>query len=259
MMHRQMIFKCLSGTFLAMCAVPVFACSDLPNICQMNAQHHQNMQDIGYEIAEANYWQQQDDIEAEGERYYHHEPSYGYDPTLQRMNVAGGVANIMANHATRLEQIKNDPRFKDFEKSYENGAWEFFQDEAKAKNGEYCAALYWKKDSFVRVSGPGDDYKGALLTFWGPNIPKPEKQQTIKVTLYQNADAPQNVQVFNYTLPDYAYGAISIAVPTLDALLDNMEDQFKFEIKQNGQSIANSTWHDGLLAKKMLTQCAQGK
>lgn len=255
MTHRQTILKWIAATSLAVCAMPSFACSDLPNICEMNAQHHQNMMDIGHSMVEANYWQQQEDMEAEDEYYYHHEPSYGYDPTLQRMNAAGGVANTMANHTTRLEQVKNDPRYQ----SYENGSWEFFQDAPKVKAGEYCAALYWQKDSFVRVSGPGGEYKGALLTFWGPNIPKPEKQQTIKISLYQNDEAPQNVQVFNYTLPNYEYGAIAIAVPTLDALLSNMEDKMKFEIKQDGKSIANIAWHSGLRAKEMLKQCTSGK
>lgn len=33
-------------------SLSAWACSDLPNICEMNAQHHQQMQDYGREAAE---------------------------------------------------------------------------------------------------------------------------------------------------------------------------------------------------------------
>ena len=43
------------GFFAALCAVstPAQACSDLANICQMNQQHHQNMQDYARQAAES--------------------------------------------------------------------------------------------------------------------------------------------------------------------------------------------------------------
>ena len=229
----------------------VQACSDLPNICEMNAQHHQQMMDYGREAAEAYYWQQQDEIEAAGDRYYDDAPTRYDDPTQARMAVATGAVGIMSSHNAKLEELKKDPRYQ----AYNNGAWEFFNDVAKPKPGEYCAALYWKQDGFVRVSGPGGDYKGALLTFWGPDVPKPAKQQTIKVALYQNDEAPQVVQAFNYVLSGYEYGAIALAVPTLDALLSSMEDKIRFELKVNGKAVAKVDWHDGLIARDKLKEC----
>lgn len=249
------VWRVLPALVLLGAVQPVWACSDLPNICEMNAQHHQQMMDYGREAAEAYYWQQQEDIEAADERYYDYAPTQYYDPTQVRMTVATGVVDIMANHNAKLDAIKNDPRYQ----AYNNGAWEFFQDVQKPVAGEYCAALYWKQEGFVRVSGPGGDYKGALLTFWGPDIPRPAKQQTIKVALYQNDEAPQEVKAFNYLLPGYEYGAIALAVPTLDALLTSMEDKIRFELKVDGKSVAKVDWHDGLMARDKLKECTLAK
>lgn len=231
------------------------ACSDLPNICEMNAQHHQQMQEYARDAAEAYYWQQQEEMEYRSQRYYDNEPTQYHDPTQIRLTVATGVADIMSTNASKMEELKKDPRYQ----TYLNGGWEFFQDTRQPKAGEYCAALYWKKDSMVRVSGPGGEYRGALLTFWGPDIPKPAKQQMLKVALYQNDEAPQEVKAFNYLLPGYEYGAIAVAVPTLDALLSNMEDKIRFELKVAGKSVAKVDWHDGLLARDKLRQCTLAK
>lgn len=236
-------------------APSAWACSDLPNICEMNSQHHQQMQDYAREAAEAYYWQQQDEMEYRSQRYYDDTPTQYYDPTQIRMTVATGMADMVASEKSKIEALQKDPRYQ----TYLNGGWEFFQDVQQPKPGEYCAALYWKKDSMVRVSGPGGEYKGALLTFWGPDIPKPDKQETIKVALYQNDEAPQEVKAFNYVLPGYDYGAIAFAVPTLDALLSTMEDKIRFEIKVKGKSVARVDWHDGLIARDKLKECTLAK
>ena len=236
---------------LSILPLSIWACSDLPNICEMNAQHHQQMQDYGREAAEAYYWQQQ-------EQYDHEpEPPRDYtnvDPMQSRMQVATGMLDLAAQKADHPTQLMQDPRHA----RYINGGWDYFQDSAKPKKGEYCAAFFWKKDSLIKVSGPGGDYQGAMLTFWGADIPQPKQTEKIKVTLKQSTGEAQTVQVFNYKLPNYAYAAISFAVPTVQALLDNMQDQEQFTIEQNGKTLLSVAWHDGFKARDQLKNCVTG-
>lgn len=254
-MNRQSLFKLLGSSVLFSIATTTWACSDLPNICQMNAYHHEQMNDYGRQAAENYYWQQQEEMEYRSQQYYDDEPTRYYDPTQVRMTVATQALQTLSSEALKIEELKKDPRYQ----TYLNGGWEFFQDSVKPKAGEYCAAFYWKQDGFVRVSGPGGDYQGALLTFWGADIPKPEKQETIKVALYQNDEPPQEVKAFNYVLKGYDYGAISFAIPTVDALLSTMEDKQRFELKIKGKSVAKVDWHDGLKARDQLKQCITAK
>lgn len=242
----------ISGLVLA---APALACSDLPNICQMNSYHHEQMVDYGRQAAEDYYWQQQDEREYRSQRYDDYDPAPYYDPMQTKLSAATATVNSMSANMQGMEKLMQDPRYQ----TYLNGGWEFFQDSVKPKAGEYCAAFYWKKDGFVKVSGPGGEYQGGLLTFWGADIPKPAQQEIIKVVLYQNDEAPQTVKAFNYVLKGYDYGAIAFAVPAGDALFASMEDKQRFELKIDGKSVAKVDWHDGLKARDQLKQCVQAK
>ena len=109
----------------------------------------------------------------------------------------------------------------------------------------------------MKLSGPAGDYKGALLTFYGQDIPRPSSVQKVRVTLNQSNDKPQTVQVFNYAMPGYDYGAITMAVPTIEALLEGMEDTQSFELVMDGKSIAKVGWEGGLAARDKLRQCVR--
>ncbi len=223
---------------------PAAACSDLPNICAAQAEHHRQMMDIAATPTQGG----QDD---QGPPY--EEPPA--DPMRDRMTVATGMISLMQqnvdNMARRAELMK-DPLYT----RYENGGWDFFQDHAEPAPGEYCAAFYWKKDGLVRVSGPGGDYKGALLTFWSDDIPQPVGVDKIKVTLVQSdGSPPQTVEAFNYRLPGEAYGAIALAVPSVEALLDNMLDTHGFDLQIKGKSVAKVDWTGGYAARDRLKQC----
>lgn len=233
-----------AAAFALSVSAPAAACSDLPNICAANAEHHRQMMDIAATP-------QQGEPDDGGPRYA--EPPA--DPMRDRMSVATGMIALMQqnvdNMARRAEMMK-DPRYA----RYENGGWDFFQDHAKPAPGEYCAAFYWKKDGLVRVSGPGGDYKGALLTFWSDDIPQPVGVEKIKVTLVQSdGSPPQTVEAYNYRLPGEAYGAIALAVPSVEALLDNMLDTHGFDLQIKGKSVAKVDWTGGHAARDRLKQC----
>lgn len=238
----------ISGAFLAFGIIPneaAFACSDLPNICQQQAQHHQQMMDIAATSPQG-----------EGDPRYEEPP---VDPMQTRMSMATGMIQMMqlaVDNAAKLAELKKDPRYA----RYENGGWEFFQDHANAMPGEYCVAFYWKKTGLVRLSGPGGDYPGALLTFWGEDIPKPDGVKKIKVTLSQSdGGAPQTVEALNYHLPGDAYGAIALTVPSIDALLDNMLDIHGFDLAIKGASVAKVDWDGGLAARDTLKKCVAAR
>lgn len=239
---------------------PARACSDLPNICSMNAQHHQSMVDISSGYYYGDYYGEDDYY---GDDYYdggYYSGDIGYsaysaDYGRSLSNEAASFASAVAKQQSALQERLQDPGFRQAYERYTNGGWDYFQDHADAAAGEYCAAFYWRGDGMVRLSGPGGDYEGALITFWGPNVPTPSDVKTIAVTLDQADGAPQRVQAFNYHLAGDAWGAIALAVPSIEAALQGMEDQQSFKLLIGGKTVAQVEWRDGLTARSQLERC----
>jgi len=252
----------LGGAVVAALAFagPAAACSDLPNICAMNAQHHQSMVDISASYAYGDYYGEEeyygDDYYDSG--YYSGDidySAYAEDPGRSLSNEAASFASAVSAQQAALDEKLKDPGFRKAYERYSNGGWDYFQDNAGAAPGEYCAAFYWKGDGMVRLSGPGGDYQGALITFWGPNIPTPSEVKTISVTLDQADGAPQKVKAFNYHLAGDAWGAIALAVPSIEAALEGMEDQQSFKLLIGSKTVAEVEWQGGLKAKRKLQSC----
>lgn len=159
----------------------------------------------------------------------------------------GQVALKMANDVQKKRQLMA-------------GKWEVYQDQERAGPGEFCAALFLNPDGLLRLSGPGGGYEGAMLTFWGRDIPRPEAARTVRVKLAQSDDtgAPQTVTAFNYTQPgEHGWGAIAIAVPSADALLANMIDDLGFAITIGDRQVIAIRWSNGLSARDRLKACLQ--
>jgi hypothetical protein len=177
------------------------------------------------------------------------------DPMQSRVNTAISMVELMELNLREQQKLINDPRYQ----AYINGAWDFFQGKNGAAPGESCAAFFSKKDGIVMLSGPDKYNKGALLTFWGKDIPRPKKVERVKVTLTQPGDPPQTVQAFNYLFPGIKYGAISFAVPTIDAALATMEDVLSFDLAMKGKSVLKIEWNGGLAARDKLRQCVSAR
>lgn len=221
-------------------------CSDLPSVCEQKAQQHPNKEN---KAAHSN------GVRGEGSG------SAAFDPMQGLLSHAASVSTAVAQQSPdEIEKrAKGDPKFKAAYERYLNGGWEYFQDVAGAAPGEYCAAFYAKGGGMVRLSGPGKEYEGALMTFWGADVPTPAKMQKVKVTLKQSNDAPQTVQAFNYKLPGEAFGAIAFAVPTIEAALEGMEDEASFDLEMDGKSVASVEWQDGLAARDQLRKCVNAR
>lgn len=226
-------------------SMPAHACSDLPNICAQNARHHQEMMDIAAtaprgedERADAGY-----------------EASAAGDPMAAAMAAMSDVSRSAGMSAQEIEARKRDPKFRAAYERYHNGGWDNLQDGDSPEPGEYCVALYSKGDVMLRISGPGGDYRGALMTFSGGKITGSQDVRKIKVTLNQSDGSSQTVRAFNYQLPGEAYGSIAFAVPTIEAAMAEMNERQGFEVLVSGQSVARLDWSGGLAARRKLEQC----
>lgn len=207
-----------------------------------------------------NYQEYQDDREYQGGNSF---SSNYYDPELAAVELQAASAMLQLQQQIELLQ---DPKYL----KYLSGSWKLFPTSTLegATPGDYCVASFLKASIdpeahnapvMINLSGPGGDYKGALLTFAAEAIPKPEKMETIVVTLIQNDNPPATVKAFNYSMPNMPFGVIAFAVPTIDEALAGMEDVQSFDVKIDGRSVAKTSWHSGLRVRDEFRKCLNGQ
>ncbi len=164
-----------------------------------------------------------------------------------------------------------------------SGWWEFMQANSKAGPGEYCAASFlrakrltepgnedaMKEGIVVTLFGPGGNYRGALLAFspLGDDsakvFPKLKSGKPVLLTLKQGNIKPVTLNAIYVETKSKANPKapplLAFAVPSIEALLGGMEDNWSFDVSYEGKSIANIEWHDGLIARDELKKCLSGK
>jgi hypothetical protein len=234
---------------------PALACSDLPNICEQQRLQQEQNNEYFRQQQEEYFRQQQQQLQQQQQfdnESYSPPPTTPYDPMQARVNYA---YNLFQLFALQQQQLAENPLYR----KYIDGSWEFFQDAKEPKPGEYCVALFYRKGTILTLSGPGGDYQGALLSFWGQNIPRPKKLETVKVTLVQSNSPTQTVTALNYAVPGSEFGTISLVVPTIDAALAGMEDIQSFDVAIAGKSVAQIEWHSGLAARDNLRKCLSAR
>lgn len=156
------------------------------------------------------------------------------------------------------------------------GYWEFMQVNSQAKPGEYCAAAFLRgkhvkhervdnvSDGIaVTLFGPGGNYRGALLGF-SPlgddhGFPKLKSGKPVLVTLKQGNIKPATLNAIYTEMSPTAPPLLVFAVPSIEALMGGMEDDWHFEVIYEGKSIADITWYGGIKARDQLKQCLAGK
>lgn len=184
-----------------------------------------------------------------------------YDPMADLVSDAKREINATEAISKSKARANNDPR----RKKVDAGFWQFFQGKREARRGEFCTAVYWRRDKMIAISGPGGGYGGAMLSFIAieppEGFPRPDNSratQKIKVTLTQGSEAPATVTALNSTIAGMA-DEIKFAVPTIDAALAGMEDALRFRIDYEGREVFNLDWHSGLAARSMLKRCLSGE
>jgi hypothetical protein len=188
-------------------------------------------------------------------------PAEDYDPMGDLLSTAKTEINAKEAIEESKDRVLNNERTQKMEK----GFWQFFQGKSGAKPGEYCTAVYWQKNQMISITGPGGDYKGALLGFIsvepdGP-FPRPDNSsaiEKIQVTLTQGSDAPATVTAFNSTIGGMS-DEIKFAVPTIEAALAGMEDRLNFRIDFEGNKVFELEWHSALAARDTLKKCLAGE
>lgn len=193
-------------------------------------------------------------------------------------DVLGSVMDKTKKEIDAKSVLKgNKEEAERFREKIIKGWWEFMQGKSGAKPGEYCIATFLqakrdpipgKVDSFkdgtvLMLSGPGGNYRGALLGFMplsdDHHFPEYQKGKPIMVTLKQGNEKPVTLNAIYMTVGKTARPMIVFAVPTIEALMAGMEDDWSFQVIYQEQSIADITWHSGLKAREELKQCLAGQ
>jgi hypothetical protein len=220
-------------------SAPAQACTDLPHICAQ--------QQALEEMAGPPPKSTGDDGEP---------VSPYFDPVASRLSEVGSLAEIMKTKSKKYEEKMQDPVFAAFVERFDKGGWEMLPPHPDAKPGEYCGAFYLKGNWAILISGPGGEYKGAMLIFWKDGIPTPAKMKKVEVKLDQGDGSPQTVRVFNQRIPGFVVGSFAFAIPTIDDLLMGMEDEAVFTLSMPGyMGDTRFEWHDGLTARKEMDKC----
>ncbi|MCA0392673.1 MAG: hypothetical protein LCH70_00910 [Proteobacteria bacterium] len=208
-------------------------------------------------------------------------------PVLALAQVEGGsfdvLASVMQTHVTEINANDvldaNRKQAQQFREKAIAGWWEFMQANSKAGPGEYCAATFLRakrqpipgKDDALRegiavtLFGPGGNYRGALLAFSplgadaAAAFPKAANGAPVRVTLTQGDITPVTLNAIYVQTGPKSPPLLAFAVPSIEELMGGMEDTWRFDVSQEGKSIASIEWHDGLMARNQLRQCLAGK
>lgn len=183
------------------------------------------------------------------------QPSVYLPPRDRELEKLQAATSEMKARVFELAEFYQNPDYL----RYLTGKWRFISSPESEKKGEYCSVFFSRGGVILTLAGPGGDYKGAGLIFASADIPRPETQEIVQVTLIQNNDPPTTVKALNYSNLDHSFGSIAVAVPSIDALLTNMEDVQSFDLQIAGKSIAQINWHSGLAARTELRNCLSGK
>lgn len=131
--------------------------------------------------------------------------------------------------------------------------------------GKVCAATFAKQTTghdgviggLVTIMGFQKPKPDAWLIFHGAGLPKPRSVEKLKITLQQDDEPAQTVQVFNYRYgTSRDMGVVAFAVPGLAAALDGMRDKQSFKLSMDGTTAMHIQWTDAEPVIKQLRQCA---
>ena len=138
------------------------------------------------------------------------------------------------------------------------GIWNV--DSKPTPDGNLCAAVFSKytpnEGGIVTILGFQNPKPDAWLVFHGAGLPKSKEVTKMTITLQQDNEPAQTLQVFNYR-ETRDVGTILFAVPGLTALLNGMSDKQRFKLTDNGKTLLDIEWHSAAPIINKLRQCAK--
>lgn len=159
----------------------------------------------------------------------------------------------------REKQVKKEKEEK--AQALEKGFWDV--DSKITPDGNLCAAVFSKYTNsykegviggLVTIMGFQQPKLDAWLIFQGATLPKPRDVGKIQITLQQDNEPAQYIQVFNYR-ETKDVGTIMFAVPGLAAMLNGMSDKQRFRLSDNGKVLMDIEWHSAAPIIEKLKQC----
>ncbi|MGV3726290.1 hypothetical protein [Hydrogenophaga sp.] len=157
------------------------------------------------------------------------------------------------------QQVKKEKEEK--EQALEKGVWQV--DSKPTPEGHLCAAVFSKYTNsqrdgviggLITVMGFQQPKQDAWLIFQGTKLPKPNGVRKMQITLQQDNEPAQTLQVFNYR-ETRDVGTIMFAVPGLAAMLNGMNDKQRFRLSDNGEVLLDVEWHSAAPVIAKLKQC----
>jgi hypothetical protein len=174
---------------------------------------------------------------------------------------------LTAEQARKLnEDMKQREKEKEEKrKVLASGVWDV--ESKPTPEGNLCAAVFAKYSfehreykpehgGLVTVMGFQNPKPDAWLIFQGVGLPKSPKVEKIKITLQQDDEPAQTLQVFNYR-ESREVGTIMFAVPGLTAMLNGMSDKQRFRLSDGGKMLLDIQWHGAAPVIEKLRQCAK--
>ena len=159
-------------------------------------------------------------------------------------------------------QAEKDQRDAAMAQELARGVW--YSTSSDTPEGTLCVATFakfsqadnGKSGGVVSILGFQQPKPDAWLIFYGTGLPTPKNVKKIRLTLQQDDEPAQTVQVFNYR-HERTIGAIAFAVPGLSAALDGMRDQQRFTLSLDGKPVMTLAWTDAAPVIQQLQQCAK--
>ncbi len=198
-------------------------------------------------------------------------PPYEYTGWDMMRDRRAAIDAMGSNHRTSSpgltaeEARKLDKDMKQLEKEKEEkrkvlaqGIWDV--ESKSTPEGNLCAAVFSKykldEGGIVTIMGFQSPKPDAWLIFQSVGLPKSKNVTKMKVTLQQDNEPAQTLQVFNYRETSDV-GTIMFAVPGLTALLNGMSDTQRFRLSDNGKILMDIQWHSAAPVIEKLKQCAK--
>lgn len=171
---------------------------------------------------------------------------------------------LSPEEVARIKKLEAEKAVRDqkIAKELAQGVW--FSASNDTPEGKLCLATFAKgtpenggsNAAMVSVIGFQKPKPDAWLIFYGPGLPRPRSVGKTRITLQQDDEPAQTVQVFSYP---YALriGAVAFAVPGLAAALEGMRDQQTFKLSIDGSTALTVTWTKAAPVIDELRKCAQ--